>query len=108
MFCDENCNRYETCEIISKMEKLRYKILRFRNNVQTKLFQSVEEMKEKRKEEQMKLLKQRLELRRKQNSCLQRRRFSQYLGYSCFKRKAPIKENGNTEPNQTQTLDSYF
>lgn len=105
----EDCNIFETCGIISEIQKLRYEILRFRNNVQTNLFQNVEELKERNEEEQMELRNRRLGLRRKQFNCLRRRRFLHYHGYPCFKRKVPKEENRDMQHrNQNQILDSYF
>lgn len=107
MFC-EDCNKFETCETMSKIQRLIDEIRRARANVQTNLFQSVEDLREKNEEEKQERTTRRLELRRRQTNCLRRRRWQHYHGYPCFKRKKQEKENRNTENNQNQVLNSYF
>jgi len=104
----EDCTRFESCDIIREIRKLRYELHKAKNNVQTELFQSVRELEDRYKEEQIKLRNRRLELRRKQGNCFRSRLFSQYLGYSCFKPKKQDKEDKDAKNNQNQVLDSYF
>jgi len=104
----EDCTRFENCDIIREIRKLRYEVHKAKNNVQTELFQSARELEDRYKEEQIKLRNRRLELRRKQGNCFRSRRFLYYNGYPCFKPKKREKEDRDTEDNQDQVLDSYF